>query len=250
MPYFSIVTVCFNSAETIKETLASVSEQTFSDFEHIIVDGKSTDKTLEIITEHDNSQLHIISEPDDGIYDAMNKGLERASGEVIAILNSDDKFADHDVLMWVYNLFESTQTDVVYSAIKYFNPPNLSISIWSPDLFAAGCYKAGFHAPHPGFFAKRRLYDKLGKFDVSMKIAADFDLMMRFMEHPQTVSKRLDKVTVDMRSNGVSSTLKNIFIGLSDIRRAFQKRECNITLPVYIVRRYAPKILRKLKTGF
>jgi glycosyltransferase involved in cell wall biosynthesis len=242
--------VCFNSESTVAETLISVSNQTFKNYEHIIIDGKSKDNTLEVINKMDQKKLRVISEPDDGIYDAMNKGISISLGEVIIILNSDDKFTDTCVLQKIANCFSKGGVDLVYSSIKYINSMDRTISFWRPDEFRIGSYKNGYHVPHPGFFASKVLYEKLGVFDVSMRIAADFDLMLRFMENLDTKCARLELVTVAMRAEGESSTFKNIVRGLIDIRRSFKKAEMTVFFPGYVFKRYLPKIKRKIRTSF
>ncbi|MDC0739709.1 glycosyltransferase family 2 protein [Cognatishimia sp. SS12] len=249
IPYFSIITVCYNSEETIQATLRSVSSQKFTDYEHLIIDGGSQDATLDAIQELQTSLTKVISEPDGGIYDAINKGLKLSLGEVVVILHSDDSFADQDVLHDLHKIFLETDADIVYSSIEFIRPDNTSAATWVPTNFQHGDYRSGFHTPHPGFFAKSILYDKLGFFDLGMPIAADFDLMYRFMEHSSTKSVKLDKITVNMRADGESSSLRNIFQGFLDIRRALKKQGENVFLPIYYLRRYAPKIGRKFKTG-
>ena len=250
LPYFTIITVCYNSEKTIKHTLKSVASQTFKSYEHIIIDGQSSDKTMDIIHGHLQGQLMVLSEPDDGIYDAMNKGIALSKGKIIVLLNSDDTFVDANVLETLYLKFCETNADVVYSSINYVNSLGKILSTWRPKNFKIGDYKNGFHVPHPGFFATREMYMKLGNFNIDRRVAADFDLMLRFMEHADTRCSRLDKITVAMRTDGESSTLHNIIIGWKDIKNSFKNSNIQIVMPVYAIKRYGPKIVRKLQTVF
>lgn len=247
-PSISIVTVCYNSEKTIAATLSSIKMQTFQDIEHIIIDGKSTDKTLEIINGSKISSTILISEPDEGIYDAMNKGISFARGKIIAILNSDDVFAGDNVLSLINKEFEYSGADIICGGIVYVSEANEKISEWKPKKFSKGSYKYGYHVPHPGFFVKSTIYEKWGNFDTNLKIAADFDLMYRFMERKDTQVQCLQDVVVHMRADGESADLKNIMVGLSDILRSFRKAGEFYFLPVMLICRYLPKMSRKLKT--
>ena len=248
-PIFSIITVSYNSELTIRKTLNSVFNQTFSDYEHIIIDGNSNDGTLDILRSYDSQKMLYISEPDKGIYDAMNKGVSLAKGDYVAILNSDDFFTSKNVLEYLFEAFKSNNANIVYSGINFINDHNQVISNWTPKIFEKGMYRYGFHTPHPGFFAARELYNQLGNFDVDMPIAADFDLMFRFMESNISVSTRMNNTSVMMRSDGESSTLGNILKGLKDINNSFSKNNTHVFMPMYILRRYLPKIKRKTLTS-
>lgn len=248
IPKFSIITVCYNSSQTISKNLKSVASQSFDNYEHIIIDGGSNDNTLEIVSAFGSEKMKVISEPDNGIYDAMNKGLGLASGQFVAILNSDDFFATDNVLQAVYEHFQKYKCDVVFSSICFVNSRDEVIGKWIPKDHTMGSYLKGFHVPHPGFFAVRKLYERLGFFDLSMKIAADFDLMYRFMEHSDTKCSRLDIATVMMRADGESSSFNNIIRGYRDILRSFDKNGKSVFPPSYILRRYLPKIKRKFST--
>ena len=247
---FSIITVSYNSASTIMQTINSVDGQTLKDWEHIIVDGLSTDETPKLISSSLHRRRKFLSEEDQGIYDAMNKGIALASGDIVGILNSDDCFANNGVLQEIQNIFTKTNCDIVYSGIEYIDQQGRSVTQWIPKKFIKGSYQSGFHTPHPGFFAKRAVYERLGNFDKELNIAADFDLMRRFMESEYFKSELLPVPTVEMRMDGTSSKIKNIIRGQKDIRRSFAKDGNSPNLAWYFFKRYCSKIERKIKTIF
>lgn len=245
-PLFSVITVCYNSEETIEATLDSVFDQNLKDYEHIIIDGNSTDSTVSLVRSHESRKIKLISEPDHGIYDAMNKGLSVARGRYVAILNSDDYFSNKYVLQRVKNKFVTSKADIVYSGINFVNSNKEIIANWCPVEFTRGAYRRGFHTPHPGFFATLKTYKQLGNFDLKMPIAADFDLMLRFMENKSFQSAHLAEVTVNMRADGESSSLSGVRQGLRDIRYSFNKNGIRINTIQYLLSRYVPKIHRKV----
>jgi len=247
-PKATIITVCYNSERTIADTINSVLSQSFEDFEIIIIDGKSTDSTLEILSHFDDERISILSENDDGIYDAMNKGLTLANGDIIGILNSDDMFANEKVLSTVINKFKTSNADLVYAGISYINKNKRFLANWLPLDFVQGSYKKGFHTPHPGFFVKRKIYTEYGNFDISMKVAADFDLMLRFMENKNVRTEKLNEIVVLMRTGGSSAKFRNILIGLNDIRKSLVKSGFKTNFFSYCFYRYSSKVrqLRRL----
>src|SRR5947209_33443 len=166
----SVITVCFNSANTIQDTLESVKDQTYSNIEHIIIDGASTDETLKIVQSFPHVSK-IISEKDEGIYDAMNKGIQHASGDIIGILNSDDVYASNDVLNLVADTFETNKTDTLYGDLQYVQPKNINrvLRQWKSGKFQLNKFKYGWMPPHPTFFVKKEVYHKAGFFDTSLK---------------------------------------------------------------------------------
>lgn len=244
LPKVTIITVCYNSEGTIADTINSVLSQSFENFEIIIIDGESTDSTLKILSHFDDERISILSETDDGIYDAMNKGLAMANGDIISILNSDDMFANDNVLSTVMNKFKTSNADIIYAGISYINQNKVLKADWLPSDFIRGSYKKGFHTPHPGFFVKRKIYAAYGNFDTSMKVAADFDLMLRFMENKNIRSERLDEIVVLMRTGGASTKWRNILIGLKDIRKSLVKSELKTNFFLYSFHRYLSKISR------
>ncbi len=199
----SIITVCHNSAETIGDTIASIASQQYSNKEHIIVDGASKDKTIDIV-KHASSVTRYISEPDKGIYDAMNKGLKLATGDVIGLLNADDFYEGDAVLNQVADVFKDSAVQACYADLLYVDKNDTShvIRYWKSRIFEPGLFKRGWMPAHPTFFVRKSIYEKLGCFDLNYKIAADFELMMRFLEINQIKVVYVPKVFVRMRVGG------------------------------------------------
>jgi glycosyltransferase involved in cell wall biosynthesis len=204
----SIITVAFNSATTIEDTIRSVLAQTHAEIEHIIVDGASKDDTIDIVQSYRDRIAQFISEPDRGIYDAMNKGIQLASGEVVGILNSDDFYATSNVISTVVEEFQRSNVDSVFGDLVYVNTHDLdrvvryySSAKFHPDQFAYGWMPA-----HPTFFVKRSAYDRYGLFRTDYKIAADYELLTRFLAKHQLSYRYIPKVMVKMRTGGVSTT--------------------------------------------
>ena len=207
----SIITVSYNSAATIRDTILSVQAQTYKPVEYIIVDGKSKDDTAEIIQSFGAGISQFISEPDKGLYDAMNKGIKMASGEVIGILNSDDFYSDDQVLSDVMALFKPG-IDAVYADLVYVDPVNTSkvVRTWHSGAYRNGAFKKGWMPPHPTFFVRRELYEKFGGFTDQLKSAADYEIMLRFIHKEKINLAYLPRVIVSMRAGGASNaSLKN-----------------------------------------
>lgn len=244
-PLVSVITVCYNAAETIEKTIKSVLNQTYDNVQYIVVDGNSTDDTVTKVNSISENRLELISEPDRGIYDAINKGINASKGEVIHILNADDHYASADVLERIVTVFKNTDADVVYSGINYIDSNDRLLGTWQPKLFTRDSYRAGYHTPHPGYFASRRAYDRLGFYNIELKIAADFDLMLRMMEDRSISSTLFDDTTVLMRADGASSTIKGIWQGFGDIRYSLKTNGIKVNIIWYVCRRYLPKLSKK-----
>lgn len=202
----SIITVCFNSAETISDTMRSVAMQSYKDVEHIIIDGGSNDGTMEIVQAASLSPSHVISEPDAGIYDAMNKGLTLATGDFIGFLNSDDMLAGPNVVASIAAA-ASTEVDAIYGDLSYVqkNQPNEVIRYWKSGEFSIKKLRYGWMPPHPTFYIRRSTMHELGEFDLQFRIAADYDLMLRFLKNSNPRIKYLSEVLVNMRVGGASN---------------------------------------------
>ena len=202
----SIITATYNSAITIRDTLKSVSSQEYNDVQHIIIDGLSKDNTLSIVRDfpHVNS---VISEKDNGIYDAMNKGIARVSGDIVGILNSDDFYFDNKVLSRVANVFQTTGCDALYGDLLYVDQVDTDkvIRYWKSGPYKPGAFKWGWMPPHPTFFVKRELYEKWGNFDLRLKTSADYELMLRFIYKHKIKLEYIPSVLVKMRMGGVSN---------------------------------------------
>ena len=203
----SIITVCFNSAETIRDTIESVLAQTYENIEYIIVDGASTDRTPEILNQYRDRIAQIISEPDRGIYDAMNKGISIATGDVVGIVNSDDVLFDDEVISKIAAAFSSNKEyDGVYSDLVYVKRNNTDVVTRTVIAPSFGVWKIrfGFIMPHPTFYARRELFSRLGNYKLTYRVAADFELMARFLLSGIRVT-RLPITAVKMREGGISS---------------------------------------------
>jgi len=204
----SIITVCFNSESTICETIKSVLSQKYKNIEYIIVDGASTDRTLEIISDYKDDISTIISEPDSGLYDAMNKGIKSATGDFVGILNSDDVFeSENSVCCIVDFLNQRKELDAVYSDLVYVSKNDIKKITRSYKLKFAYLWKMrfGFMIPHPTFYVRRDLFYKLGFYKTDYRVSADFELMLRFVLNKIVVA-RCPMVLVRMREGGVSGS--------------------------------------------
>jgi glycosyltransferase involved in cell wall biosynthesis len=204
-PAISIITATYNAAATVADCLQSVANQTHP-CEHIIIDGASIDSTLEVVRRISPS-ARILSEPDKGIYDAMNKGIALATGDIVGILNADDFYVDSLVLEKVTTLFRDSGADVIFADLLYVRPDNLEKVVryysganFTPEKFAWGCMP-----PHPTFFVRRELYDLYGLFHTDYRIAADFELAARFLFRYRVRYAYLPEVVVRMRTGGVST---------------------------------------------
>ena len=212
----SLITVSYNSASTIADTLKSVQFQTYQDIEYIVVDGNSSDGTIEIVKQFlDASQglvTKFLCERDKGIYDAMNKGLAMATGDIIGVLNSDDFYCSNDVIEEVVRAFQQNNTDCLYGDLNYVDPIDTSkiVRKWRSGSFRKENFLKGWMPPHPTFFVRKTCYDRFGKFDTQFKSAADYELMLRFLFKESCSAVHLPKVMIHMRAGGVSNvSLKN-----------------------------------------
>ena len=205
----SIITVCFNSASTVVDTIDSVASQSYADKEYIVVDGNSKDATMEIVGTSP-CVSHFVSEPDKGIYDAMNKGIALATGDVVGTLNADDFYANDDVLAEVAKVFLDPTIEACYGDLIYVKQDNVDqvVRFWKSREYESGLFKSGWMPAHPTFFVRKSVYDKLGSFNLNYKIAADFELLFRFIEQNKIKTKYLPRVLVRMRLGG--TTNKNI----------------------------------------
>jgi len=203
----SIVTVCYNSAETIENTLISVISQSYPNIEYIVIDGQSTDATLEIIGRYKSKLAKVISEPDKGIYDAINKGIQLASGELVGVLNSDDFYVNSSVIEEVVKTLQQQNADCVYGDLQYVDRQNTDLikRNWVSGKYEQGLFYKGWMPPHPTFFIKNECYKKYGYFNLKLKSAADYELMLRMLHVHQIKAAYLPKVLVKMRVGGKSN---------------------------------------------
>jgi glycosyltransferase len=203
----SIITATYNSSATIKDTLESIRQQHYPDIEHLIIDGLSKDDTLQIVKAYPHIS-QCISEKDKGIYDAMNKGIGLSTGDVIGILNSDDFYANNQVIDKVARVFTETGCDALYGDLQYVDAENTGkiIRYWKSGDYQPGAFKWGWMPPHPTFFVRRELYQQFGNFNLHMKTAADYELMLRFIHKHGAKIAYLPEVLVKMRTGGASNS--------------------------------------------
>tara|TARA_B100001059_G_C17806037_1_gene569199 strand:+ start:373 stop:1104 length:732 start_codon:yes stop_codon:yes gene_type:complete len=230
----SIITITYNSESTILDTLKSIKSQKFSNYNHIIIDGNSTDKTLDICKKF-SPKAKIISENDKGVYDAFNKGLRYAKGDIVGFLNSDDVFYDKNVLQAIFDAFDN-KTDAVFGNLDYVGRGGRIIRKWRSRPFKKGSFQKGWMPPHPTFYCKRKVYDELGFYDDSFKIAGDFELMLRFFEKNNIRTKLIYKTLIKMREGGLSNSgLRSKINILKEEFRAFEQNQINISKLEYII---------------
>ena len=209
----SVITVSLNNSSTISDTIDSVLNQNYKDFEHLVIDGKSTDGTLNILQNSMHSRLSVSSEIDGGIYDAMNKGLELSNGEIIGFLNADDFYPSSLVLSKVVKVFEDKKIDACYGDLCYVRKNNIKqiVRYWKSSALSDGAFVKGWSPPHPTFFVRKSIYQNFGGFNLDYKIAADLELMMRFLVKHKISAKYIPEVLVHMRMGGTTNkSLGNI----------------------------------------
>lgn len=245
----SIITVCFNSEQTINDTLNSVHEQKHVDVEHILVDGASKDGTLDIINRYSNVSK-LISEPDKGIYDAMNKGIKAASGDIIGTLNADDFYADSNVLQQVEMVFQDESVDACYADLVYVKEDDINHTAryWQSKDYQDGLFRSGWMPAHPTFFVRRSVYEKYGLFDQSYKIAADFELLFRFVEKNKIKTKYIHKVLVKMRLGGTTNkNIDNVITQNKEIIKTLKEYYADFSLLGFIFSKLANRTLQFIK---
>ncbi|PDH47242.1 MAG: glycosyl transferase [Bacteroidetes bacterium MED-G20] len=224
----SIITVCYNSQETIKDTIESVINQSYDNIEYIIIDGNSNDNTCNIINSYSNIDI-FISENDKGIYDAINKGIKRASGEIIGLLHADDVFDNHQVIEKVISNFSSNK-DILYGDINYVKKNNLNqiVRKWRSGNYSSKKFKWGWMPPHTGFFLKRKCYINFGLYRLDLGSSADYELMLRMFEVHKLSSFYLPINIVKMRVGGISnSSFKNRWTANKNDKKSWKVNSLN-----------------------
>jgi glycosyltransferase involved in cell wall biosynthesis len=242
----SIITVSYNSDKTIETTFKSLSEQSYDDIEYIVIDGGSTDDTLNIVKKYSDIINIMVSEPDKGLYDAMNKGIKLATGDVIGLINSDDLFYDHNALEKVVEVFKKNKKlDSVYADLYYVSKHNINKIIRRWVTGNQRQFKYGWHPAHPTFYIKKNVYDKFGLFDLSFSLAADFEIMLRFLDKYKISTSYLKEPLVKMRLGGeTNKSFKNIYYQNIECLRAFKKNDLNVAKFLYPFFRILPKFFQ------
>ena len=214
----SIITATYNSEVTLSSCMTSVLQQSYQNIEYLIIDGNSTDETLELVKQHQvqfpQIEFKILSEPDNGIYDALNKGVQLAAGEVIGFVHSDDILANNQIISKIANQFDKENIDGVYGDLQYVNKNNISkiIRYWKSTSFNSSLLTKGWMPAHPTLFLKKEVYEKHGEFNLSFKISADYDFILRIFKDDSLKFTYLPCLITKMRVGGASNrSLKNFF---------------------------------------
>lgn len=233
----SIITIVYNNERTIEEAINSVLSQLYYDVEYIVIDGKSIDNTISLVRKYQDKIALIISESDEGIYDAMNKGIQLATGDVIAILNSDDLYQDINVISDVMMEFEKDpELDILYGNLVYVKSENTSkvIRQWKSSTYYDNFFENGNVPPHPALFVKRNVYEKAGVFNLEYKLAADYEFMLRVFKKHSFKTKYINRLMVRMRLGGATNkSISNIINGNREILKSWKAN--NLQAPFYLM---------------
>ncbi len=245
----SIITVSYNSEKYIASAIESVVSQTYSDIEYIIIDGGSTDNTVNIIKKFEpefNGRMRWISQKDNGLYDAMNKGIRLATGDVIGLINSDDLFCDNLAIEKFMTIFNNNQQlDSIYADLYYVaqNDTDKIVRRWVTGMQRP--FKIGWHPAHPTFYIKKVVYEKFGFFNLDFKLAADFEIMLRFLDKHTISTLYLPEPLVKMRLGGeTNKSLKNIYRQNIECIKAFTVNQLQVNQFLYPFYRTIPKLLQ------
>lgn len=245
----SLITVTYNAASHIRTCIDSILEQNYPDLQYIIIDGNSTDGTQDIVKSYGDAVDVFVSEPDKGLYDAMNKGVALAEGEVIGLLNADDFYASENVLSRVMHEFEDENLDTVFGDLVYVEENNAEkvVRYFPGKGFHPQKMRRGLMPPHPTFFARRKLYDEYGDFDTHFNICADFDLMVRWFHHHEVTYKHIPEILVKMRTGGSSTQgFKSTTKINQEMLRSLRKNGIPSNLPL-LYSKYFTKVFQLLK---
>ncbi len=203
----SIITAVYNKKETVGQALESLFSQCYSNFESIVIDGASTDGTLDVLESFRNKIRYLITEKDDGIYDALNKGISLASGDIVGFLHADDLLENDDVLKKISATFEDASIEAVYGDLVYVNNKDVNqiTRYWKAGFYDEASFKQGWMPPHPTFYARRSVYERIGVFDKRYRISADYDSILRFLAVGKLRASYIPEVLVRMRVGGISN---------------------------------------------
>lgn len=244
----SVITVCYNSAQTIERALQSVADQDWPCVEHIVIDGGSTDGTLDVIDHFYPGLACVVSEPDDGIYDAMNKGLARVTGDVVCFLNADDQYASNDVLSTVANQMCAEQLDALMGDVTFFHAsnPNRDVRRYRSDRFTPERLAWGWMPAHPALFLKRAVIERVGKFNTTYKIAGDYEYVIRVFYGHNLHYAHAPEVFVRMQTGGVSTDGWKAKVRLNkEVLRACRENGIKTNM-LKILSKYPAKLLELL----
>jgi glycosyltransferase involved in cell wall biosynthesis len=220
----SIITVTYNSAQTLEQTIQSVLLQDYENVEYIVVDGNSTDDTLSVIRNYRHKIAHFVSEKDDGLYHALNKGIALATGDIIGILHADDFYISDNVLTGIAETFKINNAEAVYADLYYVDKDNTDkiVRKWKSGNYTPGKFLWGWMPPHPAFFVKKELYTKFGAFNTTLRSAADYELMLRFIHKNKIKVAYFPEFIVKMRTGGQSNaSVKNRVNANKEDRKAW-----------------------------
>jgi len=235
----SIITPILNNKETFEDCIMSLNGQTYKNIEYIVVDGGSTNGTIEIINKYKNKITKFISEPDKGIFDGMNKGIKLATGGIIGILNSDDFYASDKVIEKVVKTIEEKNVDCCWGDLVYIDKknPDRIVRYWKSSEYKEGKFEIGWHPPHPTFFARKWVYEKYGLFNLDFPFSADYELMLRFLERYKIRSFYIPEILVKMRTKGQSSkNILNIIKGNIESYRAWKINGLKTNLLIFFLK--------------
>lgn len=235
----SIITPILNNKETFEDCIISLNGQTYKNIEHIVVDGGSTNGTIEIINKYKNKITKFISEPDKGIFDGMNKGIKLATGDIIGILNSDDFYASDKVIEKVVKTIKEKNVDCCWGDLVYIDKknPDRIVRYWKSSEYKEGKFKIGWHPPHPTFFVRKWVYEKYGLFNLDFPFSADYELMLRFLERYKIRSFYIPEILVKMRTKGQSSkNILNIIKGNIESYRAWKINGLRTNLLIFFLK--------------
>ena len=245
-PRVTIITVCFNSEKTIKDTIESVLSQDYKNIEYIVVDADSSDETKNIIQQFEDKISLFICEKDNGIYDGMNKGIKNATGEIIGILNSDDIYSSCKVISQVVNKLKITNSATLYADLVFVKKDNLNkvMRYWKSGEFSIKKLKKGWMIPHPTLFVRKEVYERFGLYNYEFKKSSDYEMVLRTLYKKNLTTTYLPKIIVKMRSGGVSNkNIINRFLANKEDLRAWR---CNLPYSPFMIRLFKPlaKILQ------
>jgi glycosyltransferase involved in cell wall biosynthesis len=234
----SLITVTYNAGGTIERCIQSVISQNYKNVEYIIIDGASADNTIQIINRYQNHIHHFVSEPDEGIYDAINKGINFATGDVVGMLNADDVFTDDSVLGNVAAVFKDGRVPILYGDLDYVDGAGKIFRKWRSGRYSHGKYNWGWMPPHPTFYCRRELFNEIGFYSLGYGTAGDYELLSRFMHKHRFNAFYLKKVMINMKIGGASNkNLSSRVKGLINDFRAMRNNEIRVPLIAVLLKR-------------